>query len=151
MRDSTPGAPHIGVDVLDRHELDRLLTRPWFLRFGYAAEEREEARQMGPERRTEFLAGRFAAKEAVLKSLGHGMLQGIPLSDILIARSENGGARVVFLGEASRMGLPPVNLSISHKNNIVVAVALCADRPRNEAPRGTDGSTSGQENRGGNV
>lgn len=120
-----PTALGVGVDVLGRRELDRLLRRPWFLRFGYAPEELEEAEGMGPERRTEFLAGRFAAKEAVLKSLGRGLLQGIALSDIWVARTGDGAARVVFLGDAGRMGLPPVSLSISHKNDVVVAVALC--------------------------
>lgn len=128
----------VGVDVLDRRELDRLLRRPWFLRFGYAQGEVEEAAAMGAERRTEFLSGRFAAKEAVLKALGRGMLQGVALSDIWVTRQEDGEPRVVFLGKAGQMGLPPVSLSISHKENIVVAVALCTqetDTPPNRPSR----------------
>lgn len=128
-----PVTMRVGVDVLERHELDRLLRRPWFLRLSYALEEREAAEGMGARRRTEFLAGRFAAKEAVLKALGKGMFQGVAMSDICVAKTSGGAPRVVFLGAAERMGLPHVNLSISHKNNIVVAVAVatCIDHPRN--------------------
>ncbi|MCY9787252.1 holo-ACP synthase [Nocardiopsis sp. EMB25] len=125
-----PAALRVGVDVLDRRELDRLLRRPWFLRFCYAPEERTEAEGMGTHRRTEFLAGRFAAKEAVLKALGRGMLQGVAMSDIRVARTGEGAPRVVFLGAAAAMGLPRVSLSISHKNDVVVAVALCTDHTR---------------------
>ncbi|WP_223830344.1 holo-ACP synthase [Nocardiopsis quinghaiensis] len=132
-------ALRVGVDVLDRRELDRLTRRPWFLRFGYAPGEVEEAAGMGARRRSEFLSGRFAAKEAVLKALGHGLLQGVAPSDIWVVREEGGAPRVVFLGEAARMGLPPVSLSISHKENVVVAVALCvrgsgAPRPPGSGP-----------------
>ena len=122
----------VGVDVLERHELDRLLRRPWFLRLGYSPEEREAADGMGPRRRTEFLAGRFAAKEAVLKALGKGMFQGVAMSDICVSRTTDGAPRVLFLGAAEHMGLPHVSLSISHKKNIVVAVATCIDHTRNE-------------------
>ncbi|WP_198659114.1 holo-ACP synthase [Nocardiopsis sp. FIRDI 009] len=122
-----PAALRVGVDVLDRRELDRLLRRPWFLRFCYAPEERAEAEGMGARRRTEFLSGRFAAKEAVLKALGRGMLQGVAMSDIRVERTGRGAPRVVFLGAAAALGLPRVSLSISHKNDVVVAVALCTD------------------------
>jgi holo-[acyl-carrier protein] synthase len=117
--------PRVGVDVLDRRELDRLLERPWFLRFAYAPEEVAEAAGMGSRRRSEFLSGRFAAKEAVLKALGRGLFQGVVPREIHVVREEGGAPRVVFLGRARRMGLPPVSLSIAHKENVVVAVALC--------------------------
>ncbi|WP_051415363.1 holo-ACP synthase [Nocardiopsis sp. CNT312] len=129
-------AVRVGVDVLDRRELDRLLLRPWFLRFGYAPQERAEAEALGPRRRAEFLTGRFAAKEAVLKALGRGMLQGIALSDIRVARTGRGAPHVVFLGAAARLGLPPVSLSISHKNDVVVAVALCTGHADTGRERG---------------
>ncbi len=68
----------VGLDLLDRTELDRLTTRRWFLRYCYAPEEIERAHRLTGRRRQEYLAGRFAAKEAVLKALGRGLFQGSP-------------------------------------------------------------------------
>ncbi|MCC9703930.1 holo-ACP synthase [Streptomyces sp. MNU76] len=113
----------IGVDVLDREELRALLGRPWFLRFAYAPEETALADAMGAERRLEFLAGRFAAKEAVLKVLGTGMLQGVAPYEICVDRDTDGAPVVRFRGRAARRP-PEISLSITHKQNIVAAVAI---------------------------
>ncbi|WP_405961094.1 holo-ACP synthase [Streptomyces sp. NBC_00024] len=127
----------IGVDVLDRDELRALLGRPWFLRFGYAPEETALADAMGAERRLEFLAGRFAAKEAVLKVLGTGMLQGVAPHEIWVDRDTDGAPVVRFRGRAARLSPPDIALSITHKQNVVAAVAIalpggtseCTDSP----------------------
>ncbi|MFM9556140.1 holo-ACP synthase [Streptomyces caniscabiei] len=114
----------IGVDVLDRDELRALLGRPWFLRFAYAPEETALADAMGAERRLEFLTGRFAAKEAVLKVLGTGMLQGVAPYEIWVDRDTDGAPAVRFRGRAARLGPPEIALSITHKQNVVAAVAI---------------------------
>ncbi|WP_251829198.1 holo-ACP synthase [Streptomyces sp. ATCC 21386] len=131
----------IGVDVLDREELRALLGRPWFLRFAYAPEETALADAMGAERRLEFLAGRFAAKEAVLKVLGTGMLQGVAPYEICVDRDTDGAPFVRFRGRAARWGPPEISLSITHKQNVVAAVAIalpgaacgCDDYPTESA------------------
>ncbi|WP_231114616.1 holo-ACP synthase [Lentzea aerocolonigenes] len=112
----------IGIDVLDRTELDRLLSRRWFLDHIYAPEELAYAQNLGPERRREFLAGRFAAKEAVLKSLGTGMLRGIAPRDIRIGRAGSGAPEVELRGSAECA--MKVRTSITHKANVVAAVAI---------------------------
>jgi phosphopantetheine--protein transferase-like protein len=131
----------IGVDVLDREELRALLGRPWFLRFAYAPEETALADAMGAERRLEFLAGRFAAKEAVLKVLGTGMLQGVAPYEICVDRDTDGAPVVRFRGRAARWRPPEISLSITHKQNVVAAVAIalpgaacgCDDSPTESA------------------
>jgi holo-[acyl-carrier protein] synthase len=135
-------AVRIGVDVLDRGELRRLLERPWFLDYTYAAEERALAEAMAADRRLEFLAGRFAAKEAVLKVLGKGMFQGIALSEIAIVRAAGGSPEVRFLGRAAGLGLPAVALSITHKRDVVAAVAIAV------SPRTSSGRTPGEPEKG---
>jgi phosphopantetheine--protein transferase-like protein len=122
----------VGVDVLDCRELTRLIRRAWFLRFSYSPEEMAHAEKMGVDRRLEFLAGRFAAKEAVLKALGKGMLQDVAPSDICVAKAEDGAPVVRFLGRAADMVSSPVALSIAHKENVVTAVAIrLQDFPEN--------------------
>ncbi|QUH05536.1 4'-phosphopantetheinyl transferase superfamily protein [Saccharopolyspora erythraea] len=127
MSGATPG---IGVDVLDRTELRRLTERDWFLRFAYAPEELASADELGAERRQEFLAGRFAAKEAVLKALGKGMLQGIAPREICVGKAPDGAPEVRLPGRRT----PPVALSISHKQNVVTAVAI--SMPGRDDPAG---------------
>jgi holo-[acyl-carrier protein] synthase len=79
------------------------------------------------ERKHEKLAGRFAAKEAVLKALGTGLAQGIRWHDIEISQNDL-GAPVAFLhGKASEiaqgMGVKQVLLSISHEGGLAIAFA----------------------------
>ncbi|MDW6059477.1 4'-phosphopantetheinyl transferase superfamily protein [Streptomyces sp. FXJ1.4098] len=102
--------------------------REWFRRLLYSAPERREAGTLAPGRRREFLAGRFAAKEAVLKALGVGLLAGVPAWQIDIGRTEGGAPRVGLTGAAARraadIGLDRIALSISHKEDLVIAVAV---------------------------
>lgn len=84
------------------------------------------------------LAGRFAAKEAVMKSLGVG---GMAFRDIEIARLPSGKPEVRLYGRmqrrAKRLGVTAIHVSISHSRDNAVAVALAesgpSDRPE---PRG---------------
>ncbi|MER7394145.1 holo-ACP synthase [Streptomyces sp. NPDC000151] len=117
-------AARIGLDVLEHGELSRLLTRPWFLRFSYAPEETARAEAMGAERRLEFLAGRFAAKEAILKVLGTGMLQGVAPREIYVDRDDDGAPVVRLRGRAAKLATSEIALSITHKQNVVAAVAI---------------------------
>ncbi|MEW1873638.1 MULTISPECIES: holo-ACP synthase [Streptomyces] len=122
----TPGAPMgVGLDVLERDELACLVTRHWFLRYCYAPEEIQQAQNLGPERRLEYLAGRFAAKEAILKALGKGLFQGIAPRNIHIERADDGSPHVELRAEAAEAASDQtVRISITHKNNVVAAVAL---------------------------
>ncbi|GAB3981105.1 4'-phosphopantetheinyl transferase superfamily protein [Plantactinospora veratri] len=66
----------LGIDLMSVDELDRLTRRAWFIRYAFADAELAHADRLSGERRREFLAGRFAAKEAVLKVLGTGLFEG---------------------------------------------------------------------------
>ncbi|MCP2728315.1 holo-ACP synthase [Limnofasciculus baicalensis] len=78
--------------------------------------------------RIQYLAGRFAAKEAVLKALGTGWSQGISWTDIEIERLSTGRPLVVLYGRcqeiASELGVAMWFLSISHTNSYAVASAI---------------------------
>ncbi|MEU6671828.1 4'-phosphopantetheinyl transferase superfamily protein [Streptomyces sp. NPDC046727] len=137
MTDAADGTLRIGVDVLDRTELRRLLTRPWFMRLSYAPEEVRLADRMGEERRLEFLAGRFAAKEAVVKVLGTGLLRGVAPRDICVDRADDGAPVVVLRGRAATLGPAAIELSITHKHNVVAAVALGVVTPAGPPPART--------------
>lgn len=122
-------APRVGVDVLDREELLGLIERPWFLRFTYAPQELAHAERMSGERRTEFLTGRFAAKEAVLKVMGRGLFQGIAPREVCVDRTPEGLPEVRLLGRAAAAGPSAISVSITHKRNVVAAVAIGVPAP----------------------
>ncbi|MFI9201800.1 holo-ACP synthase [Streptomyces sp. NPDC053048] len=120
----------IGIDVLGLGELDRLLTRPWFRRYVYAEDELALADSFGPDRAREFLAGRFAAKEAVLKALGTGCggSSGLTPRQIRVVRDAASAPLVRLEGaaawRAAGIGVSKVAVSIAHKGELVIAVAL---------------------------
>ncbi len=73
------------------------------------------------------LAGRFAAKEAVLKALGLG-LRGVSWQDMEILPDEQGQPQVRIYGKLMKrtqeLGIRKINLSISHSRNYAMAVAI---------------------------
>ncbi|GGT02491.1 holo-ACP synthase [Streptomyces cinerochromogenes] len=137
MTDTAAGTLRVGVDVLHSAELRRLLTRPWFLRLSYAPEEIGLADRMGEERRLEFLTGRFAAKEAVVKVLGTGLLRGVAPRDICVDRAADGAPVVVLRGRAAALGPAAIEVSITHKQNVAAAVALAVVTPAGPPPART--------------
>jgi len=76
------------------------------------------------------LAGRFAAKEAVMKALGVG---GMKFRDIEIVRTPSGRPEVRLFGRmqarAERLGVDRVVVTISHSRDNAVAVALAETGP----------------------
>ncbi|WP_327178529.1 holo-ACP synthase [Streptomyces sp. NBC_01335] len=117
-----------GVDILGVDELDRLITRSWFLEFAYSPWERGYADSLGPARRQEFLAARFAAKEAVVKAIGRGAGRAIAPRHIEIGRRADGSPVVRLLGRAAdhaaTTGIGSVAVSIAHKKGVAIAVAI---------------------------
>ena len=81
-----------------------------------------------PKRYFEHLAGRFAAKEAVLKVLGTGWRGGIAWTDIDVVKQPSGQPTVALTGEsaaiAARLGIVHWHLSISHIETHATASAI---------------------------
>lgn len=77
---------------------------------------------------TQHYAGRWAAKEAVLKAIGTGWARGITWRDIEVRNDGGGRPSVVITGAAreacERVGITDVLLSISHCRSHATAYAL---------------------------
>lgn len=71
-------------------------------------------------------AGRFAAKEAIVKALGTGFSQGISWLDFEIENAPN-GKPIVTLSEKAKEAYsdPKIELTISHCRTYAMAVAIC--------------------------
>lgn len=107
-----------GIDIVEIKRIKEIIDR-----FGNRFETRcfTEAECMAAGaglNRSQYLAGRFAAKEAVLKTLGKGWSQGISWTDIEIERLSTGKPFVVLHGRcqeiAAELGIASWFLSISH-------------------------------------
>ena len=83
--------------------------------------------------RIERLAGRFAAKEAVLKAIGTGFGAGVSLTDVMIRRAPGEAPEVRLSGGAARaattMGVTSWRLSISHTGGMAIASVLALGDP----------------------
>lgn len=130
MSPERPGAVvGVGVDLV---EIDRfagvLARRARFADRVFTPSERDAAGAR-PASRVPRLAGRFAAKEAVMKALGAGITD-LRLADIEIGRAP-GGAPVVTLhgtaaARAADRGVAGWHLSITHTARTAAAVAVAS-------------------------
>ncbi|MBX4258691.1 holo-ACP synthase [Clostridium estertheticum] len=85
--------------------------------------------------RAEYVAGRFAAKEAVAKALGTGF-RGFDFKDIEVDRTTLGKPVVILKGKAKliakKEGLYNIHLSISHGEESAIAYAILEVEKKNE-------------------
>ena len=73
-------------------------------------------------------AARFAAKEAVAKSLLEGVGKNISLSEIELTNTENGAPYIVLYGTtrqySKKLGIREIKVSVSATENFAVAYAI---------------------------
>jgi holo-[acyl-carrier protein] synthase len=73
-------------------------------------------------------AGRWAAKEAVMKTLGTGFTKGVGFQDIEVSNRRSGQPAIKLRGSAhevaKRMGIDEVLISISHCRAYATATAI---------------------------
>jgi len=88
----------------------------------------EQAYAEANKARIEKLAGRFAAKEAILKLMGTGWRGKIAWTDIEIVNNPAGQPEVTLTGEvekiANRLGIKRISVSITHTANFAIASAV---------------------------
>lgn len=114
----------VGVDLI-RVERVAKISEGARMRLFTVAELANSA--LHPARQAEKLAGRFAAKEAVLKALGTGLAAGIRWHDVEITNGSAGEPLVLLHGRALELaaekGVHKVLLSISHDGGMAIAFA----------------------------
>lgn len=78
-------------------------------------------------------AGRWAAKEAVLKAIGTGWSRGIQWTDVEVVNAVGGKPRIVLAGKALEIcrqrSIAEVMISISHCRNYAIAYATAIFGP----------------------
>lgn len=118
-----------GVDLVEKNRIEHMIAEHGerFLQRCFTTGERDYA-DANTRRRMEHLAGRFAAKEAILKVLGTGWSGGIAWTDAEVVREPSGRPTVVLHGKcaevAAELGITEWWLSISHIQTHAVASAI---------------------------
>ncbi|MRN55543.1 holo-ACP synthase [Paenibacillus monticola] len=122
----------IGHDVLEIERIAKLMNRGLgvkFIRRVLTAREHQLAERRNGKQ-AEFVAGRFAAKEAVVKALGCGIGRSVGFHDIEILPDKLGKPEVVLLEAAwERLNMPEgreytIHLTITHGRDLASAFAV---------------------------
>jgi len=119
----------VGLDAIEIERVADAIARHGerFLDRVYTGDERRAAEGLG-EAASQFYAGRFAAKEAVLKALGTGYAQGLGFRDVEILRGADGAPRVALYAlareRARDLGISRILISITHTRSDAHAVAV---------------------------
>jgi holo-[acyl-carrier protein] synthase len=118
----------IGTDIVETLRIAQMIERHGELFLGRVFTPHEIEYCSVRKAATQHYAGRWAAKEAVLKALGTGWSRGISWRDIEV-RNELGGRPLIVLDGGAldvsrRLGIQEVLISISHCRNYATAYAL---------------------------
>ncbi len=123
----------IGTDIVECARIAKMIERhgEQFLERVYTP--KEIAYCSSRKQATQHYAGRFAAKEAVLKALGTGWSNGIEWTDIEVRSDPNGKPRVAFGGRAreicEQQRVEEMLISISHCRSHATAYAIALATP----------------------
>jgi len=116
----------IGIDIIEIKRVEKALKK-WgklFEKRVFTQKERENASYLRKKAKLTYLAGRFAAKEAVFKSLGGG----ISWQDVEILTKENGQPYLTLTKKTKEVldkkGIKKILLTISHNNDYAIAQAM---------------------------
>ncbi len=136
-RSAVPTVIGLGTDIVEIVRIGRMIERhgEHFLKRVYTDDEirycsrRKESYQ--------HFAGRWAAKEAVMKTLGTGWVRGVGWQDIEVATHRSGRPSILLHGPvaelAHQMGIDTILISISHCRAYATATAVavgCANHQR---------------------
>ena len=117
-----------GIDLVDCPRIEQMIERHGerFIKRVFTAAEQAYAEKNKNE--VEKLAGRFAAKEAILKLIGTGWRGKIAWTDIEIINNPAGQPEVTLSGEvekiAEKLGIKHISVSITHTANFAIASAV---------------------------
>ncbi len=110
----------IGIDIVELKRIEQLMMKnEKFIDRILTEEEKGIFFQLSPKRKVEFLAGRFAAKEAYAKAIGTGIGKNVSFHDIQIMNDDNGKPIVVSNGKDCR-----IHVSISHSRDYAIAQVI---------------------------
>jgi holo-[acyl-carrier protein] synthase len=110
----------IGIDIVELERIEQLMMKnEKFIDRILTEEEKAIFSQLSPKRKVEFVAGRFAAKEAYAKAIGTGIGKNVSFHDIQIMNDDNGKPIAVSNVKDCR-----IHVSISHSRDYAIAQVI---------------------------
>jgi holo-[acyl-carrier protein] synthase len=118
----------VGTDIIECLRIAQMIDRHGELFIRRVYTDHEIAYCSTKKAATQHYAGRWAAKEAVLKALGTGWVRGISWRDVEVRHKPGGAPTVALRGGAKevleRCGITRMHISISHCRSHAVAYAI---------------------------
>lgn len=118
----------IGTDIIECLRIAQMIDRHGELFITRVYTEHEIEYCSTKKSSTQHYAGRWAAKEAVLKALGTGWRRGISWRDVEVRNKPGGAPTISLYGGArevlERAGIKTIHISISHCRSHATAYAL---------------------------
>lgn len=134
----------IGTDIVECLRIGKMIEQHGELFLRRVFTDREIRYCNSRKHATEHFAGRWAAKEAILKALGTGWAKGICWTDLEVRNDAGGQPRVLVRGGAKdfavQRGIGDILVSISHCRTYATAYALALRQSRPVAGAESAGS-----------
>ncbi|NLN83339.1 MAG: holo-ACP synthase [Firmicutes bacterium] len=132
LANHSPPLASVGVDVVDIARIERALDE-WgvdYIKKMFSAKEYEQWQEKEKGLNAASLAGRWAAKEAVVKALGTGFSQGITWRQVQVFTDAKGQPYVELEGQAKlksdELEIKSFLLSITHESDKAAAVVIAS-------------------------
>ena len=133
----------IGTDIIECARIGTMIEKhgETFLERVFTAQEIDYC--SGRKAAEQHYAGRWAAKEAVLKALGTGWAHGIQWTDVEVVNLQGGKPTIVLDGKAlsiaQQLGIATMLITLSHCRSHAIAYATAMGTPpSNVAGESTD-------------
>lgn len=128
----------LGTDITEIVRIGTMIERhgELFLQRVYTEEEIKYCQRH--KEALQHYAGRWAAKEAVMKALGTGFTKGVGWKEIQVAKTQAGRPLIELAGSAARvaagLGIDEILVTISHCRAYATATAIAVQHGPRRAP-----------------
>lgn len=116
----------IGIDLVNIPQFEKNLQNDAFVRKVFTPAERLLCEEV--KNSSEHFAGKFAAKEALMKAIGKGIRQEVWFSQIAVLNRDTGAPYIEVAGEAKStldsLSVDSIQVSISHTQEMAVAIVI---------------------------
>jgi holo-[acyl-carrier protein] synthase len=123
----------IGTDIVECPRIGKMIEQHGELFLRRVFTDREIRYCQARKHAIEHFAGRWAAKEAILKAMGTGRSRGIAWTHVEVRNGQDGQPHVLICGVAREVarerGIGEILVSISHCRTYATAHAMALRRP----------------------
>ncbi|ADI38542.1 Holo-[acyl-carrier-protein] synthase [Waddlia chondrophila 2032/99] len=115
----------LGTDIIEIDRIEKVFNRYGQKFLDRILSKSEQEYCLKYKNPVQHYAGRFAAKEAIVKALGTGIRKAVSWTDIEILNNNQGKPQVYLSPEVrSHFSDPIIHISISHSKKYATAVAI---------------------------